>query len=123
MQIDAIVATLQGVSFARLNDRDLMERALKTAVDAGGFTQLHLYIHAFAPQGLTGTVVLSESHIALHSWPEDGALFVDLATCSGMAATEAAFRALCDIYEATDVERHDVSMHSRRRRRVVGEGG
>lgn len=119
MQIDAIVASFEGIEPELLNDADTMRGALHAAVAAGGFQLLNLYLHQFQPQGLTATAVLSESHIALHSWPEDGALFVDLATCSGPAPTEAAFRRLCAVYSPTFVDRRDVDLSSRRRSRVA----
>jgi len=95
MQLAVIVATLEGCSFDSLNDPQRFETALREAIAAGGFTMLHHHVHQFAPQGVTAAAVLSESHIALHSWPEDGVLFVDLATCSSAEATRAAFNALC----------------------------
>ncbi len=38
--------------------------------------------HEFSPQGLSGVVVISESHIAAHTWPEHGVVCVDIFTCS-----------------------------------------
>lgn len=98
MQLSIIVATLEGCSFTQLNDPELARTAIQQAVAAGGFTLLHTYVHRFKPQGITASAVLAESHINLHSWPEEGVLFIDMATCSGAHATERAFAALCDIY-------------------------
>ena len=38
-------------------------------------------IHSFEPQGLTGIVLLAESHISIHTWPERGEAAVDVFTC------------------------------------------
>ncbi len=113
MKINAIIASLEGIDSDLLNNAEFMTTALKAAVTAGGFELLHLYVHQFTPQGLTATAVLGESHISLHSWPEDGALFVDVATCSGAMPTEAAFRYLCDAYCPTSVDRRDAYVQSR----------
>ena len=97
MRMSVVVATLEGCPFDALNDAQFIERVLKECVAAGHFTLLHSYVHAFTPQGVTGVAVLSESHVALHSWPEEGALFVDLATCSDAAAARAAFDTICKL--------------------------
>lgn len=107
MQVSVIVATLEGCRFDDLDDPARIERALLEAIRVGGFTKLHHHVHRFEPQGVTAAAVLSESHIALHSWPEHGLLFVDLATCSGAAATQAAFDVLRAAFPHTDVWRRD----------------
>ena len=108
MQLSVIVATLEGCAFDDLDDAERMRGALGAAVEAGGFTMLHCHVHAFEPQGVTGAAVLSESHIALHSWPEHGLLFVDIATCSGEAATSAAFDAICAAFPHATIKRQDI---------------
>lgn len=108
MHLSIIVATLEGVSFQVLNDPERMAKSLEQAVCAGGFTLLHQYIHQFSPQGLTAMAVLSESHISLHSWPEHGALFVDMATCSGPVATEVAFERLCEFFPHQSLKRQTI---------------
>ncbi|MBI5509501.1 MAG: adenosylmethionine decarboxylase [Deltaproteobacteria bacterium] len=113
MQLSIIVATLEGCPFDAIDDPALIDRALTEAVQAGGFTLLNKHVHEFEPQGVTGAAVLSESHIALHSWPETGVLFVDLATCSGAAATNAAFARICALIPHTTVRRHDVGYRGR----------
>jgi S-adenosylmethionine decarboxylase len=108
MNLSVIVATLEGCPPALIDDPAGIRRALHEAVAAGGFTLLHSHVHEFEPQGVTGTVVLSESHIAVHSWPEEGVLFLDLATCSGEEATEAAFARICQLIPHERVCRQDV---------------
>ncbi|MEZ4270291.1 MAG: adenosylmethionine decarboxylase [Myxococcota bacterium] len=111
MQISVIVATLEGCPFDILDDQAYIERLLHRASAAGGFEILHCYTHKFSPQGVTGTAVLAESHIALHSWPENGVLFVDVGTCSGQAATRAAFDAICAAIPHARIKRQDVAYH------------
>ena len=38
--------------------------------------------HQFEPQGVTGTVLLAESHLAIHTWPEEGFVTVDVYVCN-----------------------------------------
>lgn len=58
-----------------------IENILKEAVRKANNTPLKIAIHKFHPQGITGIVLLAESHIALHSWPEMEYVAIDLYTC------------------------------------------
>lgn len=94
MELSVILAVLEGCEPEAIDDPEQLGQWLDASVAAGRFTELHRYVHRFEPQGLTATVVLAESHIALHSWPELGTLFVDIASCSGRDNAEAALRTL-----------------------------
>lgn len=58
-----------------------LKRILIKAVKKAKNTPLEIAIHKFNPQGITGVVLLAESHIALHSWPEFDYLAIDIFTC------------------------------------------
>jgi len=64
-----------------LNDPEQIRSALVEAVFAGGATLLNLCVHQFSPHGVTATATLSESHIAIHTWPEHGYFAADLFFC------------------------------------------
>ena len=57
--------------------RDVM---LKAAIDCGAVV-LGNQFHHFNPQGVSGVVVIAESHISIHTWPEFGYAAVDVFTC------------------------------------------
>jgi len=52
--------------------------------DAVGATVLNRFCHKFQPQGCTVVFALAESHISLHSFPEDGSVAIDCYTCGEM---------------------------------------
>jgi S-adenosylmethionine decarboxylase len=110
MNLHVIVAALEGCPGHLLDDVDFLDRVLTEAVAAGGFTELNRYLHRFEPQGLTGAVVLAESHLAVHTWPEQGVLFVDVASCSGEAATRAAFDRLCALVPHESIRRDALAL-------------
>ncbi|MEZ6133523.1 MAG: adenosylmethionine decarboxylase [Pirellulaceae bacterium] len=58
--------------------QDIMEHAARLV----GATILSSSFHEFQPMGLSGVVVIGESHLAVHTWPEHRAACVDLFTCS-----------------------------------------
>ncbi|MGB9812294.1 MAG: adenosylmethionine decarboxylase [Thermovenabulum sp.] len=64
-----------------LNDRDLIEDIMvKAALEAGAEVR-EVAFHKFSPQGVSGVVVISESHLTVHTWPELGYAAVDVFTC------------------------------------------
>ena len=62
---------------------------MRRCVDAAGATLLHIHLHHFEPNGgVSGVAVLAESHISIHSWPENGYAALDVFMC-GSAKPEA----------------------------------
>jgi S-adenosylmethionine decarboxylase len=65
-----------------LSDPEHIDRALSDAAVAAGATILHSHFHHFAPNGgVSGVVVLAESHISIHTWPERGFAAIDIFMC------------------------------------------
>lgn len=75
-----LLIDLEGAS--NLDDISLIESALKEAALAGGATILNVDLHHFEPNGgVSGVVVLAESHITIHTWPENGFAALDVFMC------------------------------------------
>jgi S-adenosylmethionine decarboxylase len=62
-----------------------IEKILIEAVKTSKNTPLELAIHKFSPQGITGVILLEESHLAIHTWPEYNYVAVDIFTCGERA--------------------------------------
>ena len=78
-----------------LDDPDLIEVTLCDAARASHATILHAHTHHFSPYGgVSGVVVLAESHISIHTWPERGYVALDIFMCGD-----------CDPYKAVPVLR------------------
>lgn len=82
-----------------LQDPALIDRALRDAATAAQATILHSHFHHFSPNGgVSGVVVLAESHISIHTWPERAFAAVDIFMCGScdpyrsVPVLEAAFR-------------------------------
>ena len=66
----------------RLDDLAHIEAALRDAVTAAKATLLHIHLHHFTPnRGVSGVAVLAESHISIHTWPENGYAALDIFMC------------------------------------------
>ena len=64
-----------------LNDFAQIELLLNRAASLTGATIVASIFHPYAPQGVTGVVVVEESHLSIHTWPEYGYAAVDVYTC------------------------------------------
>ena len=65
----------------RLDDIDHIEATLRHCVEAARATLLHIHVHHFQPNGVSGVAVLAESHISIHTWPEAGYAALDVFMC------------------------------------------
>ncbi len=75
-----LLVDLWGAS--NLADPDHIDRALREAAMAAGATILHSHFHHFSPNGgVSGVIVLAESHISIHTWPERDFAAVDIFMC------------------------------------------
>ena len=63
-------------------DSEKVKQAFLTAAKVSGATVLDYSFHVFEPQGVSGVVIIAESHFAVHAWPEHDYAAVDLFTCS-----------------------------------------
>jgi len=61
---------------------DEISATFVNALGRAGATILHTLTHVFPGAGLTSVLILSESHAALHTWPETGTVHIDIFSCS-----------------------------------------
>ncbi len=82
----------------RLDDLAYVEATLRDAVTAAKATLLHIHLHHFTPnQGISGVAVLAESHISIHTWPENGYAALDVFMC-GDAEPQATIEVLREAF-------------------------
>jgi len=78
--IEHWVVQLQGVDPDRINNPDRLLDTLKRAVKRMELTHVSDHTHFFGP-GVSTVIILSESHLSAHTWPELGYVHVDVVTC------------------------------------------
>ncbi len=64
-----------------LDDLSFLQNTLVSTAQEAGATVVGKHFHRFAPQGVSGAVLIAESHLSLHTWPEYGYAAVDIFTC------------------------------------------
>ncbi len=91
-----VLADLSGIAAEKLSDCALLEKLLRDAAEAAGARILFSHFHVFGEgQGVTGVVLLAESHITIHTWPECGFAAADIFMC-GSAQPELALAIITD---------------------------
>ena len=113
-----LTADLSGVDAAlpAMTDPVVLAALCRSAVAASGLSGVAELFHRFAPHeaqsGITGVVLLAESHVAVHTWPELGAATLDVYVCNyGGDNSEKAVRlldALVAAFEPTAISRQQL---------------
>ncbi|MTD29598.1 adenosylmethionine decarboxylase [Planomicrobium sp. YIM 101495] len=85
-----VIAELWQCDFDKLNDIEFIEQTFVDAALKSGAEIREVAFHKFAPQGVSGVVIISESHLTIHSFPEHGYASIDVYTCGDLDPTIAA---------------------------------
>lgn len=86
-----------GVDFDLLNDADFLQSQLVEAAEACGATVLSVQAKQFEPQGATVLVLLSESHLSIHTYPERRFAAIDCYTCGDTVDPQSAIDYLVSV--------------------------
>ncbi|WP_409289722.1 adenosylmethionine decarboxylase [Peribacillus sp. SCS-37] len=79
-----VISELWGCDFEKLNNMEQIEQIFVDAALKSGAEVREVAFHKFAPQGVSGVVIISESHLTIHSFPEHGYASIDVYTCGEM---------------------------------------
>ena len=79
-----------------LNDLNFLKHCLHDAAGQIGATVVNECFYEFSPHGISGVLVISESHICIHTWPEHGYAAVDIFTCGNSVKPELAVSPLVE---------------------------
>ena len=86
-----LIVELYGCDRTLLDDPSRLERILTEAISRSGGTIIRPCFHQFSPHGVTGVVVIAESHVSIHTWPEFGYCALDVFTCGTQVKTDQIF--------------------------------
>ncbi len=107
-----LTADLRGCAQSRpgMTDAHVLRRICLEAVAGAGLHPVGELFHAFpAPGGVTGVVLLAESHLAVHTWPEIAAVTLDVYVCNlaedNSSRAHALMAALLEAFGAERIER------------------
>ena len=103
-----VLAEVYGCEFDILNDLDKIREVMVSAALSAGAEVIETTFRRFSPQGISGVVVISESHLAIHTWPELGYAAIDVFTCGTNVDPWVAMEAIIDEFGATSVTATEV---------------
>ncbi|MHB1006161.1 MAG: adenosylmethionine decarboxylase [Chloroflexota bacterium] len=78
-----LLVELHGCEPGILDNVDTIRRMMLEAASLMSVTVLHVATRKFEPQGVTAIVMIAESHLSIHTWPEHAYAAVDVFTCNG----------------------------------------
>lgn len=84
-----VLAELSGCAAGVLDDAAALEATFRACAARGGATVVSSHFHRFSPQGVSGVVIIAESHVTVHTWPEHGYAAIDVFTCGRPEVAEA----------------------------------
>jgi S-adenosylmethionine decarboxylase len=87
-----LIAELYHCDAYRINQVEEVERILVEAVNISKATIVQPVFHQFSPHGVSGVVVIAESHFSIHTWPEFGYCALDIFTCGDQIDSDASLR-------------------------------
>ncbi|OQX73725.1 MAG: S-adenosylmethionine decarboxylase proenzyme [Campylobacteraceae bacterium 4484_4] len=96
-----LLAEYYGCDPDAINDIRLVERSMLEAARQAGATVIGSSFHLFEPYGVSGVVVISESHLTIHTWPEHHFAAVDIFTCGDDVDPMVAHRYLTEVFKTS----------------------
>ncbi len=76
-----IIAELYNCDLEKIDDVSFVEKGMLAAAEKAGATVINSTFHHFSPFGVSGVIVIQESHFSIHCWPEYGYASLDIYTC------------------------------------------
>jgi len=100
-----LILELEGCPSAVLDDEETVRALMTKAVSISGATMIQPFFHRFSPQGVSGVVIISESHFSIHTWPEYGYAAIDIFTCGDQIDMEIAAETLRRGFRARSLQK------------------
>ncbi|MFN7954690.1 MAG: adenosylmethionine decarboxylase [bacterium] len=103
-----LLVEYSGCDHATLKEVPRIQALMEEAARVSGATIVQTCFHQFNPYGVSGVVVIAESHLAIHTWPEHGYASVDIYTCGDSVDPWKAHAFLQQALGASDIETNEL---------------
>ena len=94
-----VIVELYGCDPKTLTNRDYVEKALQEAAQKSHAHSIGSFFHQFQPHGVSGVIIIEESHYTIHTWPENRYAAVDLFYCSEEVDVDKALEVLEEYFK------------------------
>ncbi|OWP56981.1 MAG: S-adenosylmethionine decarboxylase [Thermoplasmatales archaeon B_DKE] len=99
-----IIADLYGVDEELISDANRLYPVFEGAIKHGRLTEISSDYYQFQPKGASGVVLLAESHLSFHTWPEHGLVTLDIYTCGDPESADIAFNYIVSLLRPESVD-------------------
>ncbi|HLC36886.1 MAG TPA: adenosylmethionine decarboxylase [archaeon] len=110
-----VVAEFYGLKKEKISIVEQVKPLMLEAVKLADLNKLSETFHQFSPFGVTGVVLLSESHLSIHTWPEYNFAAIDVFTCGKEGNADHALKVLIELFQPTHIKKKKL------RRSLYGE--
>lgn len=101
---DHFLLDLHGCNASVIGSVEPTQEALLAAATRCGSTIIKYFFHQFSPTGVSGVILIAESHFSVHTWPENNFVAVDIFTSGEVMQPDIAITFLQDAFNAERVE-------------------
>ncbi|KOS59922.1 hypothetical protein AN161_26160 [Lysinibacillus sp. FJAT-14222] len=101
-----ILLELHDCNDALLNDVQQIKKIMCQAAHIAKATIVTEHFHHFSPYGVSGVVIIQESHLTIHTWPEYGYAAIDVFTCNSKLALQDAVQYITEQFNAGNATQH-----------------
>ena len=103
-----VLVEMFGCDPSTLKDKEFVGKALIRSAEESNAHIVATYFHQFQPYGVSGAVIIEESHFTIHTWPEHGFAAVDLFYCSEDVDIERAIEVLVEEFKPDSITTFEV---------------
>jgi len=101
-----IIAELYGISKEKISDENTVKQFMEHISDKVEFDKIGSLYKQFEPYGVTGVILIAESHVSIHTWPEYNLVNMDIFTCGDVNQAQEAFQLILESLEPTSYKKH-----------------
>ena len=108
VKVTHIIAEFYGCDAKLLERTNSVKDMLEESVRVSKLTKIRSHFHQFSPHGVTGFILLKESHVSIHTWPEYNYAAIDLFGCGDRSQILAAYDVLIKKLNPSNVKKKEV---------------
>ncbi|MFH0837109.1 MAG: adenosylmethionine decarboxylase [Candidatus Aenigmatarchaeota archaeon] len=108
INVTHIIAEFRGCNEKLLDRSDVVKQILEDTVKISKLTKIRSHFHQFSPFGVTGFILLKESHISIHTWPEFNYAAIDVFGCGERSKTLHAYNLLVKYFKPAEIKRKEI---------------
>ncbi len=99
-----ILADMYGIEPELLERKEFMMEVVERSIRVGNLTKISSDYYQFEPMGASGIILLAESHLSFHTWPEYGMITLDIFTCGDPEKAQISFEYIKDCLKPQTIE-------------------